>query len=653
MAVNENLQALIREALVPLQPAWQSPQQEADLQVAREREAVHPDQYWAWAAEHFNWSSPWHTLREGTFPDFRYFVGGMLNVAENCVDRYADDLKHAEKPAIIWEGEPGEVRAMTYRQLRNEVSRVANGLLSLGIAKGDVVAIYMQNLPEVFVAIHACNRIGAIYTVIFSGFSSDAVALRLLAAEAKAVILSDVSFRRGRKVPLLANFRRARERVPSVEHAIVVARSGETASLRRGEVSYAELLKSQSETCPCVPLEANEPAFLIFTSGTEAKPKGLVHSAAGFLIGTWANVKWQIGLQDDDVYWCAADVGWLTFPIQAVIGGLAHGGALVCYEGALDFPSPERFYEIVERHGITKILSAPTALRMLRRVGDEVAARHPMPQLRLVSVQGEPLDPETFRWASTSLGPGIPVINAYGQTETGSTWTYPVYGVDALKAGSCGVPVPGHHAMIVNEQGQPLPAGQKGNLVLLHPFPTLARTIWKDHERYVQTYYGRFPGKYWTADEAIEDADRQLWVLGRADDVINVAGHRMSTMEIEAVVTAHPAVAEGAVTGVPDPLKGMVPVAFLCVRSGADPAVVVQEVNRLVDDGIGRYAHLNQVYIVDTLPKTRAGKIMRRLLREVVEQGHVSGDTTGLEDREAIDSVMAGVGRKKQSGESE
>ena len=643
MAVNENLQALISEALIPLQPAWQSPQQQADLKIAREREAVHPDQYWAWAAERFKWSTPWQTLREGEFPDFRYFVGGTLNVAENCVDRYADDPGHAEKAAIIWEGEPGEVRTMTYRQLREEVSRLANGLLSLGITKGDVVAIYMQNLPEVFVAIHACNRIGAIYTVIFSGFSADAVALRLQGADAKAVILSDVSFRRGREVPLLANFRRAREQVSSVKHAIVVERSGKTAALQSGEVSYAELLKSQSETCPCVPLEANEPAFLIFTSGTEAKPKGLVHSVAGFLVGTWANVKWQIGLEDDDVYWCAADVGWLTFPIQAVIGGLAHGGTLVCYEGALDFPSPERFYEIVERHGITKILSAPTALRMLRRVGDAAAAKHPMPQLRLISVQGEPLDPETFRWSSTSLGPGIPIINAYGQTETGSTWTYPVYGVDALKAGSCGTPVPGHHAMIVDEQGHALPPGQKGNLVLLHPFPTLARTIWNDHERYVRTYFGRFPGKYWTADEAIEDADGQLWVLGRADDVINVAGHRMSTMEIEAVVIAHPSVAEGAVTGVPDALKGMVPVAFICVRGGADPATVVQEVNQLVDDGIGRYAHLSRIYVVDTLPKTRAGKIMRRLLREVVEQGHVTGDTTGLEDRESIDIVMAGV----------
>ncbi|MEO8973386.1 MAG: AMP-binding protein [Ktedonobacteraceae bacterium] len=645
MTGDESLQALIREPLVQLKPEWRSAVQEADLRVAREREAVHPDQYWAWVAEHFIWSSPWQTLREGDFPDFKYFVGGTLNVAENCVDRFANDPQHAERIALIWEGEPGDTRSITYRQLRDEVARLANGLLSLGVTKGDVVAIYMQNVPEVFVAIQACNRIGAIYTVIFSGFSPEAVAKRLQGAGAKAAILCDASYRRGREVPLLANFRQARKLAPGVEHAIVVERTGRVASLEKGEVSYASLMSSQSADCPCVPLEANEPAFLIFTSGTEAMPKGLVHSVAGFLVGTWANVKWQIGPQEDDVYWCAADVGWLTFPIQSVIGGLAHGATLVCYEGALDYPSGERFYEIAERHGVTKVLSAPTALRMLRRIGDEAAARHPLPQLRLISVQGEPLDPETFRWSSTSLGPGVPVINAYGQTETGSTWTYPVYGVDALKAGSCGRPVPGHHAMVVDDLGRPLPAGQKGNLVLLHPFPTLARTIWNDHERYVQTYFGRFPGKYWTADEVVEDVDEHLWVLGRADDVINVAGHRMSTMELEAVVTSHPAVAEGAVTGIPDALKGMVPVAFICVRTGANPELVAQEVHQHVEEAIGRHARLQQVYIVDTLPKTRAGKIMRRLLREVVEQGYVTGDTTGLEDRDSIDRVIAGVQR--------
>lgn len=648
MTVDESLQTLIREPLTSLKPAWCSPQQEEDLRLARQHEAKHPDQYWEWAAQHFIWSSPWQTLREGDFPDFRYFVGGTLNVAENCIDRYANDPQRADRIALIWEGEPGDARTITYRQLCDEVSRLANGLLSLGITKGDVVAIYMQNLPEVFVAIHACNRIGAIYTVIFSGFSPDAVALRLQGSGAKVTILSNASFRRGREIPLLANFRQARRQAPGVEHAIIVERTDQSAKLQAGEVSYTDLLRGQSEVCPCVPLEANEPAFLIFTSGTEAMPKGLVHSVAGFLIGTWANVKWQIGPQDDDIYWCAADVGWLTFPIQSVIGGLAHGATLVFYEGALDYPSGERFYQIAERHGVTKVLSAPTALRMLRRIGDEAAARHPMPQLRLVSVQGEPLDPETFRWASASLGPGVPVINAYGQTETGSTWTYPVFGVDALKAGSCGRPVPGHHGMVLDDQGEPLPPGQKGNLVLLHPFPTLARTIWKDHERYVRTYYGRFPGKYWTADEAVEDADGHLWVLGRADDVINVAGHRMSTMEIEAVVTTHPAVAEGAVTGVPDPIRGMVPVAFICVRSGVNPQVVVQEVSLHVEEAIGHHARLKQVYVVDTLPRTRAGKIMRRLLREVVEHGHVSGDTTGLEDRESIDKVIAGV---KSTGE--
>lgn len=644
MADNESLHALISESLIPLKTEWQSSPQEMALQQARACEAESPDQYWKWAAEHLRWFSPWQSLREGEFPDFRYFVGGTLNVADNCVDRHAENPQRANRAALIWEGEPGESRTITYQQLRDEVSRLANGLRSLGIEKGDVVAIYMQNLPEVFVAIHACNRIGAIYTVIFSGFSPDAVALRLQSSGAKAAILSDVSFRRGREISLLTNFRQARQGAPELAHAIIVDRSGRNTPLASGEVSYTELIHSQSPNCPCVPLEANEPAFLIFTSGTEAKPKGLVHSVGGFLVGTWANVQWQIGPQDDDVYWCAADVGWLTFPIQAVIGGLAHGATLVFYEGALDYPSPERFYEIAQRHGVTKVLTAPTLLRMLRRIGD-VSDRYPLAQFRLMSVQGEPLDPDTFRWASTSLGPGVPVINAYGQTETGSTWTYPVYGVDDLKPGSCGNAVPGHHGMVVDDQGQRVPAGQKGNLVLLHPFPTLARTIWGDHERYVHTYFGRFPGQYWTADEAVEDADGHLWVLGRADDVINVAGHRISTMEIEAAVTAHPAVAEGAVTGVSDAMKGNVPVAFVCLRDGFDPKTVVKEVSQRVEEAIGRHASLRQVYIVEALPKTRAGKIMRRLLREVVERGEVVSDTTGLEDPESINKVIVGVSR--------
>jgi acetyl-CoA synthetase len=389
---------------------------------------------------------------------------------------------------------------------------------------------------------------------------------------------------------------------------------------------------------------ANDPAFLIFTSGTESRPKGVVHSVAGFLIGTWANVQWQAGLEPDDVYWCAADVGWLTFPIQAVVGGLAHGGTILCYEGALDTPTPLRFYEIVARHGVTKILIAPTALRMLRAMGDDVAAQHRSETLKLVTVQGEPLDSETFHWASTHLGlHGIPVINAYGQTETGSTWTYPVYGVDDLKAGSAGRPVPGHRYRVVDDDGQTVPVGVRGNLVLTHPFPTLARTIWDDHPRYLATYFDRAGTFYRTSDEAVVDADGHIWVLGRADDVINVAAHRISTMEIESAATAEPGVAEAAVVGIRNAIKGTVPVAFITLRTDADAALVQRALMASVEKAIGGIARLERVYVLTSMPKTRAGKIMRRLLREAAETGSVRGDTSGLEDPTSVNALLEAV----------
>jgi acetyl-CoA synthetase len=398
--------------------------------------------------------------------------------------------------------------------------------------------------------------------------------------------------------------------VSTVEHTIVVDRTGRQLPLleQDGEISYAGALALAPAGTPAVPLEANDPAFLIFTSGTEARPKGVVHSVAGFLLGTWANVRWQVAPEDGDVYWVAADVGWLTFPIQAVVGGLANGMTVVCFEGAMDTPSTARFYEICEKHRVTKVLGAPTLLRMLRKYGDELAAAHPLPGLRLVTVQGEPLDGDTFTWASTHLGGGVPVVNAYGQTETGSTWTYPVAGVEPLKPGSTGTAVPGH------------------------------------------VYFSRFPGCYCTNDEAVLDADGHLWVLGRADDVINVAAHRISTLAIEAIATAHPQVAEAAVVGVADPTKGTVPVAFLTLLDGADPGAVRQEVNRDVTSQLGGYARLGAVYLTVALPKTRTGKTMRRLLRDVIEHGGPQGDTSALEDTAGLQAVQQAVAADSAQG---
>ncbi len=639
---NDPLHRLLAQPLIPLRDHWRSERQAKLLAEARAVQAAHgKDGYWEWAARQLRWMHPWSKTRDGGFPDFRYFVDGRLNVCDNCVDRHAENPATKDKPAIVWEGEPGEVVTWTYSELRERVARFANALKSLGVKRGDVVAVYLPNLPEAFAAVHACNRIGAIYTILFAGFSPEAVALRLQAARAKVLVTADACWRRGKKVPLLDNARKARPSAPALENIVVVDRCGSKPALGIGELAFDALMNAHTDDCPCEPLEANDPAFLIFTSGTESKPKGVVHSVAGFLLGAWANVLWQVGPDDDDMYWCAADIGWLTFPIHVVVGGLAHGASLLCYEGAFDTPTKDRFYQIVARHKVTKILSAPTALRMLRSLGDDAARAQDLSRLKLITVQGEPLGPDTFNWTVNTLD--VPVVNAYGQTETGSTWTMPVYGVEPLKAGSCGTPVPGHDYEVLDDAGTPVPRGVKGNLVLVDPFPTLARTIWDDPDRYVASYFARFPNRYQTSDEAIVDHDGHLWVLGRADDVINVAAHRISTMEIESIVCAQAGVADGAVVGVNDALKGTVPVAFVILRADADAKTVQAQVDKAVVNGIGAIARLSRVYVCSGLPKTRAGKTMRRLLREAAETGAIRGDTTGLEDVASLNAVLKAV----------
>jgi acetyl-CoA synthetase len=628
----------------PLRPQPRVPDRVEQLAAVRELE---PEAYWEWAAEQHRWSTRWTSVRTGGITDARWFDGGRINVADNCLDRWADDPATADRTALIWEGEPGEVRTYSYAELTRETSALAAGLRQLGVAAGDVVAIYLPNLVEAFTAIHACNRIGAIYTVLFAGFGQDAVAARLQASRASVVIVADAIYRRAKPVRLLQTLRAARENIPDVRATVVVDRTGSAPDLVEGEHRYSEILDPAG--VDPVPLDPNDPAFLIFTSGTESRPKGVVHSVGGFLLGSWANAHWQVGYEPGDVYWVAADVGWLTFPIQAVVGGLAAGMTIACFEGALDTPSQARFYEICQRHRVTKVLAAPTLLRMLRRFGDELSDAHPLPDLKLITAQGEPFDTDTFEWAANRFG--VPIINAYGQTETGSTWTYPVYGVEPIKPGSTGTAVPGHSYDILDDDGEPVPDGVKGNLVLTTPFPTLARTVWDDHERYLSTYFGRFPGRYATNDEAVRDPDGHLWVLGRADDVINVAAHRISTMEIEAAVTAHPAVVEAAVVGIPDDTKGTVPVAFVTLRPGvdtdADRARVRAELERRVTEELGGYARPAAIYPTPAMPKTRTGKLMRRLLRDVVVHGKPTGDTSAMEDPAALETVIAAVGGER------
>ena len=636
MSDSDALDQLLAAPVVPLRDDWVVPARVEQLAALR---GLGTDEYWEWVAAQQRWLEPYTQVRTGDVDGFRYFDGGRINVADNCVDRWAEDPATADRVAIVWEGEPGDTRNVTYAELRDEVSALAAGLAQLGVQEGDVVGIYMPNLVEAFTAIHACNRLGAIYTVLFSGFGEEAVASRLQTARAKVVIVADAIYRRGKPVPLLTTLRAARRRIPTLLATVVVDRTGDAVPLEDGEVAYAQVVADGQGGLAPVPLDPNAPSFLIFTSGTESKPKGVVHSVGGFLLGTWANAHWQVGYSPGDVYWVAADVGWLTFPIQAVVGGLACGMTIACYEGALDTPTNERFYEICERHQVTKILAAPTLWRMLRKFGDDLAAAHPL-GLKVITMQGEPLDVDTFHWTTQTYD--APVVNAYGQTETGSTWAYPVAGVEPIKPGSLGTAVPGHEFAILDDEGNPVPPGTKGNLVLTAPFPTLCRTVWDDPERYTQAYFSRFPGVYATNDEAVLDNDGHLWVLGRVDDVINVAAHRISTMEIEGALTAHPSVVEAAVVGIPEPTKGTVPIAFVTLANGVDPEVAREQLAAHVVAEMGGYARPASIYVTPTLPKTRTGKTMRRLLRDLVVHGKPTGDTSAMEDPAALD-VVAGV----------
>jgi acetyl-CoA synthetase len=619
----------------------QAPMSPAEALAFLEQSRRDPASYWAGIAQELEWFSPWERTLEGEFPQFRYFVGGRSNVSLNCVDRHA--RRTPDKVAFYWEREDGAREAWTYSQLLEAVSRFASVLKSLGVRKGDRVGIYMANIPEAFVACHACYRIGAIYGVIFAGFSAQAVHERLLDARPKVVVAADASIRRGKRVILKETLDQAMVGVDSIEKVVVVRRMGGEIPMTPGrDLWYSELMDRASADCPPEPMEANEPGFIIHTSGTSAKPKGLIHAGLGFLVGVYANTKWSLLPQPEDVLWCTADVGWLTFPIWALVGGLAHGATLVAYEGALDWPDAGHFYEVVDRLGVSKIFTAPTALRMLRRAGDAWMAGHDLSRLTLISCVGEPLDPDTWYWSRDVLGGGrIFFNNTYGQTETGTGWTSSMVGMTPTKPGSCGHALPGYQAEVVDEAGTPLPPGQLGIMTLTAPFPSMVRNVWGDPERYLSTYFFRFPGRYNSFDASIIDPDGQVWVTGRVDDVINVAAHRIGTMELEAALIGHPDVSEAAVISVPDPVKGEVPLAFVVLRSGAQASTALEhELIQRIATELGAFAKPQRVILTSTLPRTRSGKIMRRLLRDLAREGKVMGDVSALENPDAIDTIL-------------
>ncbi|WP_027459496.1 acetate--CoA ligase [Deinococcus murrayi] len=597
--------------------------------------ALDPQAYWLEIAQELTWDVPPGVALEGSLGDFRYYPGALGNVSVNCLDRHPPD-----RVALRYEREDGLRETWTYGELTDAAARFAAALEDLGVEKGDRVAIYLGNVPEAFIAIHACYRIGAIYSVIFAGFSAQAVRDRLEDARPKVVVCTDATLRRGRSVPLKATLDEAMTGL-DIGHIIVARRVDPDFPLRAGEHDFHALMQGTPRPAPPTPLEANEPGFIIYTSGTTSKPKGLVHAGLGFLAGAYANVKWALNLLPGDVYWCTADVGWLTFPIFALVGGLAHGATHVIYEGSIDTPTPARPYDIIERYGVNKVFTAPTALRMLRRAGDAPLAGHDLSRLELIALVGEPLDPETWHWTRGKLGEGrIFVNNTYGQTETGTAWSSSMVGLTPTRPGSCGHPLPGYRARVVRDDGTEAAPGELGVLTLTEPFPCLARTVWGDHERYVQTYLSDFPGAYAASDAALLDPDGQLWVTGRLDDVMNVAGHRIGTMELEAALITHPAVSEAAVVAQPDDVKGAVPVAFVVPRGDAQLGRTLEaELVDAIVRGVGPIARPARVIVTPTVPRTRSGKIMRRLLRDLLVTGNVQGDLTSLENPDAIGVV--------------
>ncbi|RTR30976.1 acetate--CoA ligase [Deinococcus radiophilus] len=602
------------------------------------------EDYWLKIAAELDWFQPPTRGLEGTFGDFWYFPGATGNVSVNCLDRHPP-----ERTALLYEREDGHTERWTYGRLTDAVARFAAALQDLGVEQGDRVTVYLSNAPEAFIAIHACYRIGAIYSVVFAGFSAHAVRDRLEDAGSRVIVCTDATLRRGRAVDLKGTLDEALGgmdwRTQARPQIIVARRIDPDYPLKDGELDFHELLSATERRAEPARLEANDPGFIIYTSGTTSKPKGLVHSGLGFLTGAYANVKWALNLHENDVYWCTADVGWLTFPIFALVGGLAHGATHVVYEGSIDTPDLGRPYDIMSRYGVTKIFTAPTALRMMRRAGDELVRDYDLDKLELVGLVGEPLDPETFHWVNGNLGGGrLFVNNTYGQTETGTAWASSMVGLTPTRAGSCGHPLPGYHAEVLREDGTTAAPGELGALTLTEPFPCLARTVWGDHARYESTYLSDFPGRYAAHDAALLDPDGQLWVTGRLDDVINVAGHRIGTMELEAALITHPAVSEAGVVGLHDDIKGTVPVAFVVPRGGVQRGPELEDaLAEAIAQEVGAIARPGRVIVVDTVPRTRSGKIMRRVLRDLLTSGEATGDLSSLDNPDAIDTVLNAI----------
>jgi len=589
--------------------------------------------FWGDIARDLSWQRPWERVLDWQPPYARWFVGGRINIAANCIDRHLP--ARADKPAILWEGEPGEARILTFRDLHREVCHCANVLHGLGVRPGDRVGIYLPMIPEAAIAMLACARVGATHSVVFGGFAADALRDRLLDAEASVLITADGGYRRGRIVPLKAHADAAVAQVPSVRSVLVVRRTGEAVEMKPGrDLWWHEQMERAASDCPALPVDAEHPLYILYTSGTTGKPKGVVHTTGGYLVQTYISSKWVFDLKESDVFWCTADIGWVTGHSYVVYGILANGVTTLLYEGAPDYPAPDRFWQIVDKYRVTIFYTAPTAIRTFVKWGREWPSKHSLASLRLLGTVGEPINPEAWMWYWEEIGRGrCPIVDTWWQTETGSILIAPLPGAIPTKPGSATLPFPGIAADVVTRDGESVPANQGGYLVLRRPWPSMLRTIHRDPERYEEQYWRHIPGVYFAGDGARCDEDGYFWIMGRIDDVVNVAGHRLGTMEVESALVSHPAVAEAAVVGRPDEIKGEALVAFVCLERGQALTDELKEALRQhVAREIGSFARPEDIRFTDALPKTRSGKIMRRLLRDIAAGREALGDTTTLED---------------------
>ena len=609
-----------------------------------ETAALDRQSYWERLAQKLDWFEPWDEVLTWDSPFSKWFVGGKLNVAYNCLDRHLNSSR-SDQAALIWEGEPGDTRTYTYAQLHDAVCRFSNALKNLGVTRGDRVTIYLPMIPEAAIAMLACVRIGAVHSVVFGGFSPESLADRNNDAQAKVLITADGGWRRGGIVPLKSNADEALLSSPTVENVVVVQRGGELSEKVDAEMLegrdhwYHDLMAESSADCPAEEMDAEDVLFILYTSGTTGKPKGVVHTTGGYLTQVAATTKAVFDLQDDDVYWCTADVGWITGHSYIVYGPLANGARVFMYEGAPDTPDRGRFWELCEKYAVTVFYTAPTAIRAFMRWGDDWPAGHDLSKLRLLGTVGEPINPEAWVWYHEKIGgSSCPIVDTWWQTETGAIMITPLPGVTETKPGTATSPFPGIEATILNEAGEVASAGY---LAITSPWPSMLRTVWGDDQRFQETYWSKWDGIYFPGDGAKRDEDGYFWILGRVDDVLNVAGHRIGTMEVESALVDHPAVAEAAVVGKSHEIKGQSIAAFVTLKereSGTDE--LLSEVREHVGHKIGAIAKPEIVIFTADLPKTRSGKIMRRLLRDIAE-GQTVGDTTTLADPSVVARLQA------------